>query len=72
MVRWKHIVLFADVTSLNDAVMSYVMSQYCMCTGHMTIYYKRAANTSVGEFLPIVRLFIRFDSVTTDLLVAGF
>ena len=44
----KCIILFADVTLLNNAVMSYVMSQCCMCIGHVTIYYKRAANASVG------------------------
>ena len=46
-VRLKHIILFADVTSLKGAVMSYVMSQHCTCIGHVTFYYKRAANTSV-------------------------
>ena len=35
-------------TSLIDAVISHMMSQCCMCIGHVTIYYKRAANTSVG------------------------
>ena len=44
----KHVILFVDVTSFNDAVTSYVTSQHCTCIGHMTIYYKRAANTSVG------------------------
>ena len=49
MVHLKCVILFANVTSLNDAVMSYVMSQHHMGVGHMTIYYKRAANTSVGS-----------------------
>ena len=31
--------------------MSYVTSQYCTCIGHVTIYYKRAANTLVGGVL---------------------
>ena len=44
----KHVILFANVTSLKGAVMSYVMSQHCTCVGHMTFYYKRAADTSVG------------------------
>ena len=48
-VHPKHVILFANVTLLNDAVTSYVMSQYCMCIGYMTFYYKRAANTSVGD-----------------------
>ena len=48
MVHLKHVILFVDITSLNDAVTSYVMSQHCMCVGHMTIYYKRATNTWVG------------------------
>ena len=47
-VHLKRVILFADVTSLNDAVMSCVMSQHRMCAGHMSIYYKRATNTSVG------------------------
>ena len=45
----KHIILFVDVTSFNDAVMSYMMSQCHTCIGHMTIYYKRATNTLVGR-----------------------
>ena len=44
----KRVILFVNVISFNDAVMSYVMSQCCTCIGHMTIYYKRAANTLVG------------------------
>ena len=44
----KRIILFADVTSLKDAVTSYVMSQHRMCIGHVTFYYKRSANASVG------------------------
>ena len=43
----KRVILFADITSLNGAVTSYVMSQHCTCIGHMTFYYKRAAKTSV-------------------------
>ena len=42
----NHVILFADVMSFNDTVMSYVMSQCRMCIGHMTVYYKRATNTS--------------------------
>ena len=44
----KHIILFADITSLNDAVTSYVMSQCHTCNGHVTFYYKKVANSSVG------------------------
>ena len=44
----KHIILFTDVTLLNSAVTSYVMSQQCMCIGHMTFYYERSGNTMVG------------------------
>ena len=44
----KRVILFANITSFNDAVMSYITSQCCMCVGHMTMYYKRAANTSGG------------------------
>ena len=44
----KCIILFVNVTLFNDAVMSYVMSQHHTCIGHVTIYYKRAANTLVG------------------------
>ena len=46
--RIRSIIFFADVTSLKGAVTSYVMSQCHTCIGHMTFYYKRAANTSVG------------------------
>ena len=44
----KHVILFANITSSNDTVTSYVMSQHRKCIGHVTIYYKRATNTSVG------------------------
>ena len=44
----KHVILFADVTLLNGTVTSYVTSQCHTCIGHMTFYYKRATNTSVG------------------------
>ena len=44
----KHIIFFVDVMSFDDAVMSYMMSQHHTCIGHMTVYYKRATNTSVG------------------------
>ena len=48
-VLWAQcIILLANVTLLKGTVMSYVTSQYCMCIGHMTFYYKRAANTLVG------------------------
>ena len=45
----KRVILFVDVMSFNNAVTSCVMSQHCMCVGHVTIYYKRATNTSVGR-----------------------
>ena len=44
----KHVILFANVKSFQGAVMSYVTSQCCMCIGHMTFYYKRPTNASVG------------------------
>ena len=44
----KCIILFVDITSFNNAVMSYVTSQHHTCVGHMTVYYKRATNASVG------------------------
>ena len=44
----KHIILFSNVTSLKGAVTSYMMSQHCMCIGHMIFYYKRPTNASVG------------------------
>ena len=50
MLCLRHIILFVNVTSFDDAVMSYVTSQHCTCIGHMTIYYKRATNTLEGEF----------------------
>ena len=34
--------------SLNGAVMLCVMSQHHTCVGHMTFYYERSTNTSVG------------------------
>ena len=49
--RLKCIILFVHVTPFNNAVTSYVMSQHCMCIGHMTVYYKSAMNTSVGGVL---------------------
>ena len=48
MLCLKHVILFVDVMSFDDAVTSYMMSQCHTCIGHMTIYYKRAANTLVG------------------------
>ena len=59
----KCIISFIDITSFNDAMTSYMMSQHCMCIGHMTIYYKRAANTSIELVI--------FNSVTRDPHVAG-
>ena len=51
------VILFANVMSLKGAVTSYVMSQHRTCIGHMTFYYKRAANTSVqGSCLLFVHL----------------
>ena len=44
----KHFILFVNVTSFNDAVTSYVTSQHHVCIGHVTVYYKRAMNTSIG------------------------
>ena len=44
----KRVILFANGTSLKGAVMSYVMSQHCMCIGYMTFYYKRSTDASVG------------------------
>ena len=46
--RLKCVILFSDITSLDDAVMSCVMSQHCSCIGHMTFYYKRSINAWVG------------------------
>ena len=43
----KHVILFVDITSFDDAVMSSMTSQHCTCIGHVTIYYKRTTNTSV-------------------------
>ena len=40
----KCIILFSDVTSLKGAV----TSQRCTCIGHVTFYYKRSADASVG------------------------
>ena len=37
-----------DITSLKGAVTSYVMSQRHMCIGHVTFYYKRSADASMG------------------------
>ena len=48
MLHLKHVILFVNVTSFDDAVTSYMTSQHCRCIGHMTVYYKRAANTLVG------------------------
>ena len=59
----KHVILFVDVMSFNDAMTSYVMSQHCTCVGHMTIYYKKAMNTSVE--------LVRSNSVTRDPCVVG-
>ena len=44
----KHVILFLDVTSLMSAVTSCVMSQHRTCISHMTFYYKRSVNASVG------------------------
>ena len=61
--RLKHVILFVDVMSFNDAMTSYMMSWHCTCIGYMTIYYKRATNTSIE--------LVRFNSVTRDPCVAG-
>ena len=44
----KCVILFADVTSLNGTVTSYVMPQHHTCFGHMTFYYKRVPDIMVG------------------------
>ena len=41
------VILFVNVTSFNNAMMSYVMSWCCTCIGHVAIYCKRAMNTLV-------------------------
>ena len=46
--RPKHVILFADVTSLKGTVTSYVMSQCRTCIGHVNFYYKRSTDASVG------------------------
>ena len=48
LAHFRHVILFANVTSLNSTMMSYEMSQYRMCIGHVTFYYKRASKASVG------------------------
>ena len=62
----KCIILFADVTSLNDAVTSYVMSWHHTYIGHVTFYYKRLPMPRWG-----VLACCSFDSITRDLCVAG-
>ena len=44
----KCIILFSDVTSLMSTMMSHVMSWHCTYIGHVTFYYKRSADVSVG------------------------
>ena len=48
--------LFLDVTSSGSAMTSCVTSTHHTCTGHMTFYYKRLADTSFkalfGSFGP--------------------
>ena len=48
MLHQKHITWLADVTSLNDAVTSYMMSLCHMCVGHVTFYYKRPCQIEGG------------------------
>ena len=48
MLQARRVILFANVMSLKGAVTSYVMSQHHTCVGHVTFYYKRAADTLVG------------------------
>ena len=67
MLCLKHVILVVYVTSFNDTMMSYMTSWHCMCVGHVTIYYKRAVNTSAKG----VRWLVRFNSVTRDPHVAG-
>ena len=45
----KCVILFSDITLLKGSVTSYVMSQHHTCIGHMTFYYKRSTNASVGD-----------------------
>ena len=59
--RPKHSILFADVTSLNSNVTSYV-TQHSTCIGLVTFYYKRAADTSVGGGSCL--LFVRSSGLT--------
>ena len=47
----KYVFLCSDVTSSGGTVTSCVMSQCCMCTGHMTFCYKRSANASFEALL---------------------
>ena len=63
----KCVISFVEVTSFNDAMMSYMMSWHCTCIGHMTIYYKKVTNTSIRADSWLVR----FNSVTRDPCVAG-
>ena len=51
MPHLQCVILFVDIMSFDNAVMSYMTSQCCTYIGHVTIYYKRAANTSVGGVL---------------------
>ena len=61
VVHPKRVILFANVTLLKGAVMSYVMSQHCMCIGHVSFYYKRSTDASVGGSCP---LFIHSSGLT--------
>ena len=45
----KRITKFVDVTSFDDAMMSYVMLPCHTCVGHVTIYYKRPQMPWLGE-----------------------
>ena len=70
-LRPKRVILFLDVMSLMSAVMSYVTSWHCTCIGHVTFYYKRSDDASVGGSRLLVYLFIRFTFITRDPRVAG-
>ena len=49
--------LFLDVMLSGGTVTSCVMSQHCMCTGHVTICYKRSADAPFRALLAFSSLF---------------
>ena len=70
VLHLKRGILFVNVTSFNNAVTSFMMSQCHTCISHVTIYCTKAANTLAGEFQSVC-WFVRFDSLTQDPRVAG-